>query len=405
MRELYRNASSMEPLFPTEGRAQLEALTCDIFRAAGALSASIPSQSTREQIRALVREMNSYYSNLIEGHKTLPHDIELALKKDFSKAPEEKNNQILSVAHIEAEKETEEAVALLSSDSWAHLHSSPFICRIHEAFYNRLPPHLHLAKNESGQTYRVHPGKPRDYNVDVGGHTPPDFPSLAPFLNRFEAFYGGGEISPAQRLIAIAAAHHRLAWIHPFGDGNGRVMRLHSHALLMHAKVDGLGLWTLSRGLARDRKGYYSHLQVADRPRQGDLDGRGNLSDRGLFEFCLFFLQTMLEQIRFMSGLLELNTLRSRIDLYFEREAFHIVKFRKELAKLVKALLVEEAISRAHAAEILGKGETVTRQVIRLALEEGLVSSPNEKGKLRIAFPAKTHDSYFPRLFYDLNVA
>ena len=52
--------------------------------------------------------------------------------------------------------------------------------------------------------------------------------------------------------------------------------------------VDGYGLWTISRGLARHRKKYFLNLEVADEPRQGDLDGRGNLSEKGLLEFSIF---------------------------------------------------------------------------------------------------------------------
>jgi Fic family protein len=93
----------------------------------------------------------------------------------------------------------------------------------------------------------------------------------------------------------IAAAHHRLAWIHPFGDGNGRVVRLHSHALLIRHGLAGHGLWTLSRGLARQRQRYYAALEAADRGRRNDLDGRGNLSDAALADFCVFFLDLPVE--------------------------------------------------------------------------------------------------------------
>lgn len=78
-------------------------------------------------------------------------------------------------------------------------------------------------------------------------------------------------------MVAVAAAHHRLAWIHPFPDGNGRVAQLHSHVLLQSMGLTN-GVWSPLRGLARTQKDYYLRLAQADMPRHGDLDGRGNLS-------------------------------------------------------------------------------------------------------------------------------
>ena len=80
-------------------------------------------------------------------------------------------------------------------------------------------------------------------------------------------------------LIKAACAHQRLAWVHPFVDGNGRAARLQTHCALLPISF---GLWSANRGLARRRDEYYARLAVADEPRRGDLDGRGNLSEEGL---------------------------------------------------------------------------------------------------------------------------
>jgi Fic family protein len=100
---MFRRISSMEPLLPAGGAAELAELSVEIFRKSGELAAALPSKSVRSGVAALVREMNSYYSNLIEGHKTLPRDIERALRDDFSESEEDRNNQLLSVAHIRTE--------------------------------------------------------------------------------------------------------------------------------------------------------------------------------------------------------------------------------------------------------------------------------------------------------------
>ncbi|MEX1115291.1 MAG: Fic family protein [Akkermansiaceae bacterium] len=112
-------------------------------------------------------------------------------------------------------------------------------------------------------------------------------------MRHFASFYSDPGIPATDRLIVVAASHHRLAWIHPFGDGNGRVARLQSQAAMVRCGLDSDGLWTLSRGLARAKPAYFQHLQAADQQRANDFDGRGNLSDAALSRFCRFFLRWM----------------------------------------------------------------------------------------------------------------
>ena len=271
-------------------------------------------------------------------------------------------------------------------------------------FYIRLPDSLQWAATNSGQRYRIEPGRLREFMVDVGKHTPPNFAAVPKFLNRFHSFYGDQQISETDRLMAIAASHHRLAWIHPFGDGNGRVIRLQSHAQLIRHDIPGHGLWPLSRGLARSRHRYYAALEAADQKRRGDLDGRGNLSDAALGDFCVFFLETMLDQIQFMSGLLGLPALRTRVERYFQFQALHLDRYREEIMKVTRALVDEGEIPRSRVQQITGKGATVSAEIIKLGLEEGFFETPSPKGPLRVAFPSKVHEFYFPQLFLDLPV-
>lgn len=346
-----------------------------------------------------MREMNSYYSNLIEGHKTLPRDIQRALNNDYSETPEKRDNQKLSVAHIKVEEKMRQR---LDAEKELSVHSSEFLQWLHHEFYLELPENLRQSKTKSGKVYPITPGEIRTHNVDVGYHTPPDFSVLDQFLSRFENFYSSDRILPTNQLVALAAAHHRLAWIHPFADGNGRVTRLYSHACLIRNQVDGSGLWTLSRGLARRRRDYYEFLQVADQRRLSDFDGRGNLSDQGLAKFCHFFLETLLDQIKFMTQVLDLKTLMLRVEFFISRDCLHITNHKEELVRLLKAAIIEGEIPRGRVPEIVGLKERTARDVIRLALEEELLFTPTPKGVLVINFPSKVLESYFPKLFLDL---
>jgi Fic family protein len=286
------------------------------------------------------------------------------------------------------------------ADPGLSIHSSQFIQWLHEEFYRRLPEELHWSTDRSGGKYSISPGALRTFEVEVGRHQPPRFKALPAFMKRFQQGYESQDILSTNQLAALAAAHHRLAWIHPFGDGNGRIARLYSHAWLVRAKVDSFGLWTLSRGLARSRQEYFERLHLADQPRWNDLDGRGNLSDRALGEFCSFMLQTMLDQIQFMSELFQFDVLSRRIARYLQFERLDLSgRDRERLSKLLQAALLEGEVERGRVGSILGMSDSGARGITRLALKEGLLESPTDKGPLSIVFSSKTLESYFPKLY------
>jgi Fic family protein len=136
--------------------------------------------------------------------------------------------------------------------------------------------------------------------MTIGRHIPPLPENLDKFLARFDAAYDLKRLSRLQRITSVAASHHRYVWIHPFLDGNGRVVRLMSYAALKNIHV-GSELWSVARGLARQKDEYKSLLQAADAPRQGDLDGRGALSEKTLVKFCEFFMRICIDQVEYMN--------------------------------------------------------------------------------------------------------
>ena len=135
-----------------------------------------------------------------------------------------------------------------------------------------------VSNDETGAKEKIIPGELRQRLVKVGVHIPLAAKHLPAFLQRFNAFYDLDKKHGIEGLMLAGAAHHRLAWIHPFIDGNGRVARLFTDAYLVASGVNGYGLWNVSRGLARDVGQYRSLLAAADSPRLGDVDGRGNLA-------------------------------------------------------------------------------------------------------------------------------
>jgi Fic family protein len=384
----------MEPMFPSVQDASLSDLAVEIIRQSAALSATLHPTS-REAIVKLVRSMNSYYSNLIEGHNTHPVDIERALVKDYSHDPAKRALQMESAAHVEVQELIDMRLAeKVDSDICA----PDFLCWIHREFYERLADEFRNIKTSEGEIKVVRPGELREDEVTVGIHLAPEFHSLPSFLSRFHAAYGGPHLSATEKVVAAAASHHRLAWIHPFLDGNGRVTRFFSHAYLVKARIDGHGMWTVSRGLARNRDDYLAALAGADSHRQGDMDGRGNLSNKGLVVFCTFFLKMALDQIKFMSTLLDVDGLQKRIIGYVDRQTV-LGELQPESGYLLREVLLRGEVPRGEAARITGKAERTARRILKDLLEKRLLSAETEKGPVRLSFPTRAVGYYFPRLY------
>lgn len=390
---MYDHPSQMEPMLPTAFALTLEASAVDLIRESAALGGNLAT-ITRHSVVELLWSINSYYSNLIEGHGTRPIDIERALRGDYAKEPSKRMRQLESRAHIEVQRALE--VSLLENKS-VDLCSVEFLCWLHAQFYSRMPEELRRVKHDDVEVL-VLPGVLRSTNVKVGRHLAPLHEHLDAFLRRFHEAYGSRQLSPTQQIVAAAASHHRLAWIHPFLDGNGRVARLFTHAFLKRIRLDGHGLWAFSRGFARKRDEYFSYLEAADEPRRGDLDGRGSLTDAGLAEFCSFFLETCLDQVRYMRELLDIDGLQDRLLGYVELSVARR-ELPRQAAYLLRDVLLRGEVPRGEAARITGMPERSARTVVAQLVEQQLLKSTSAKGPLQLGFPTRVVPYYFPRLY------
>jgi Fic family protein len=231
----------------------------------------------------------------------------------------------------------------------------------------------------------------------VGRHAPPSSGRVPDFMQYFEKRYDFASLKQAGRIMAMAAAHHRFNYIHPFPDGNGRVSRLMSHAMAQLADIGAHGLWSISRGLARGLKGpseYKAMMDLADTPRQGDLDGRGNLSQKALGEFVLWFLQVSLDQVKFMGSLFEIDSLGPRLRTYVERSSL-----KSEAFRLLEEALIRGEFERGDIARITGLPDRTARRVLADVIAAGLLDSDTPKTAVSLRFPAEALDVLFPRLF------
>jgi Fic family protein len=196
----------------------------------------------------------------------------------------------------------------------------------------------------------------------------------------------------------LSSPFHRFNYIHPFPDGNGRVSRLMSHAMAWSADIAAHGLWSISRGLARgleSRNECKEMMDLADTPRQSDVDGRGNLSERVLIDFVEWFLRVALDQVVFMAGLFDLDRLAGRLREYVA----HHRRLKAEAARLLEETLIRGEVERGEASRITGLPERSARRVLNDLTGEGLLASATPKGPVSLRFPAHSLAVLFPRLY------
>ncbi len=384
--KLYDSIHQFEPLLPSEFKqGELLSKAHDVMRAA----AELVIQPVPDDLRELLRGMNSYYSNRIEGQHTRPLEIEQALNKDFSHDPVTANKQKLALAHMAAEREVERHLDLQVIADKAltgmQLYSAKLLCYLH---------HQLFANNGTTDA-----GVLRNQEVQVGQHVAPTVKSLPDFLTRWSEYYGSVRRGEAA-LLAITASHQRLGWIHPFADGNGRVMRLHTHAML---QAQGLtrGLWSPLRGFARTTDRYYALLAAADEPRRGDLDGRGNLSESALMAWMDYVLDLCLDQIKLMRGLLKLSTMEQRIAaaLSFEEHTQRSGVRMQAIKPLHYLWLGGHSMERGEFKTMTGLGERVATGVLTALIQRGLLKSDTPQGKVRFGVPLHALRFYFPSLW------
>jgi Fic family protein len=391
----FETPQRIEPARLEEPSEAVADVIAELSSASAILGAGLHPR-TASNLADLVRLMNTYYSNLIEGHNTRPSEIALALEGKFDQDTGRRNLQIEAAAHVRVQRQLDRMAAEGKLPEPA---SMEFIRWLHREFYSDASKEM-LTIRGAEREFVMEPGAWRsgaEHDVAVGRHVPPSSDRIQDFMQYFERRYDFKPLKQAGRIMAMAAAHHRFNYIHPFPDGNGRVSRLMSHAMAQLAGVGAHGLWSISRGLARGLKRpseYKTMMDVADTPRQGDLDGRGNLSQRALGEFVLWFLQVSLDQVKFMASLFEIDSLAPRLRTYVERSAL-----KPEAFRLLQEALIRGEFERGDIARITGLPDRTARRVLADMIGAGLLDSETPKTAVSLRFPAEALDVLFPRLF------
>ena len=186
-------------------------------------------------------------------------------------------------------------------------------------------------------------GNFRKDNVKITGaeHTPPDFMQVAPLMEELSDFINSAA-PPKYDLLKIALAHHRFVWIHPFGNGNGRVVRLFTYALLLK-NVFGNQLQRIINPTAvfcSDRQKYYDNLAIADR---GD--------DESLLHWAEYMLTGLKAEIEKLDHLTDYEYLKNRIMIPALKDAL-IRKYLNEDEFVILNVAVNNITQELQAADI-----------------------------------------------------
>jgi Fic family protein len=373
-----------------------------VLTESSALEGSYPSQ-TFSSIRELFRMVNSYYSNKIESEHTTLANIEKAMRSEFSDDSKNHRLQTLSLAHINTQKHIEAIV----QKPKGYVFSEELILDIHKNLYSQEDMKSFLTIEGTGKdgekiTRNMSPGKFRDDNVKVGYHIPPSFEKLNSIMQEYENMYSVVSMQThAMSLIYLLASHHRLMWIHPFLDGNGRVSRLVLDYGFYHMGIKGYGLWNISRGLSRSSTEYKRLLSEADSLEKDKNIGKGPLSYENLLHLVDFMLDTCIDQINYMKKYLNLSELPKRIKKFYENAQNGLLdmpNIPKNSDKLLIHLLYEGECSRGDAGEVLGLKRTSSAKAIKELEQLHLLVSDSPKGKLRLGITTGLAKYLFPEL-------
>lgn len=393
--DLGESTDLMEPMLIGESsprRTILTDLAIELAARSAGFRRSLP-EGVIYALAHLVRAMNCYYSNLIEGHNTHPIDIERALKNDYSTDEKKRELQIEAKAHIAVQRWIDEG-GLDGRETTAE-----GLREIHRRFCEHLPePLLWVENPDTGVRMKVVPGSLRETHVKVGRHVAISPGAIGRFLTRFQESYS--LVGKTDTILSSAAAHHRILWIHPFLDGNGRVARLMSYAILRGALETG-GVWSIARGLARNVDVYKKHLAECDQTRRNDLDGRGTLSEEALAAFVKFFLETCIDQVKFMEDLVQPARLRDRILIWAEEE-IRADALPSGSGAILEAVLFRGELPRGDVAVLLGVGDRQARRITSALIKREALTSTSSKSPLYINFSAKLASRWMPGLFPEL---
>ena len=316
------------------------------------------------QLKSIFQTLESIGSARIEGNNTtIAEFVETKLEDR-----EYVNEQIQEIRNIE------ECINYIDEDTDKIQLGRIFISDLHKMLVKGLTPPPH---GEGDKT----PGIYRNYTVEIKGasHKPPEtqqqiegyMQELFDFLNESH--------SPKYDLLKMALAHHRFMWIHPFGNGNGRIGRLFTYALLVKAgfNVHVGRILNPTAVFCIDRDKYYKYLSEADTGKED-----------GLINWCTYVLEGLRSEIGKIDMLSDYNYLKESILLPALEYASKMKYIDSNEYKILKATVEEQVVQNSDIQKVLNSKHmtTISRYIRTLKEKKMLVSEPDNVRKYHINF-------------------
>lgn len=362
---------------PESVDAELDSLVADILLNLGGLGAGFSAELCSE-LSSSLEAINSFYSNRMEGNPTKIGDVFDAIDGNIEGSQEERNFKLEHKSHVLTSGRLRK---LIAEESYLSPSDTKVVSLVHKTFFEAIPESFRKAKTHSGKEVDIIPGSFRERPVTVGRFYPPDPKDVPELLEKFNQAYDIRKFDSKEKLLAIAGAHHRFLYIHPFSDGNGRVARLITELMLIVAGFDGNGLFSVSRGLASDISSYNKALQSGDSERRYATDGRGPRSLEGLIFFTKYFLSILKDQIIFMKTILSRVVLESRLQDFVLLQS-SLKRLSDREVSVIEYLFHFGSMARGDVKKVSGLKERQAGIVIRSLLEKGFLRTPSPKGRL-----------------------
>ena len=306
------------------------------------------------QIREIFQMLESIGSSRIEGNNTTIMDYveETKIKSDADMKTDSVSEQIREIMNIEkAMRYIEENISELRI-------SSMFLRELHQLTVEGLN-----CRKEGAQ----HPGSFRMGNVRISGssHIPPDYTQVEPMIRDLIDFVNRDD-PPKYDLLKIAMAHHHFVWIHPFENGNGRVVRLFTYALLLKFVFKSRErIINPVAVFCSNRDAYYNFLSKAD-----------HNGESGIIDWVTYMLTGLKTEIEKIDKLTDYSTLK-KILLYPALQDALSNKYVTDDAYKILKLVVDAQGQTIQSSDISpifpGRTSSDRSRIIRALVTQGML--------------------------------
>ncbi len=307
------------------------------------------------QLKHIFHTLESIGSARIEGNNTtIAEYIETKLSDVKVVTP-----SILEIQNIE------KAMAFIEENVNDYPINRAFLSEMHKKIVDGLLP----PPNGEGDST---PGDYRKVNLKINksSHKPPEWLAVEDYMNELLEFVNKDD-SPKYDLLKTAIAHHRFVWIHPFGNGNGRTVRLFTYAMLVKAgfNVNVGRIINPTAVFCSNRNDYYKFLSEAD---EGTVEG--------LTSWIEYVLKGLKDEIEKIDKLSDYNFLRKEILLPSINHSLERKFITDVETKILKRVVDKQVISASDIKDIFpGKADAeVSRQIRKLIDRKMLI--PEKEG-------------------------